>query len=482
MRINKIEIRDFRCFKTFNCVFTPGVNVFIGHNGAGKTSLIHAIHKAVSFIFSNSRSLGTEFLSKGNSTLNIRSFKDGDYWFDPVTREQSPYASIKAEAEYNATLLSWELYRRNQPNAALYQRHYKNAFNIFMREWKGNNAPLPLLAYYSDSYPHKDVKTMQYALSIVNKDVMPRNFGYYQWDEEVSCTTIWELRMCNCISRVQPYYTQMSRLNSELLSMEQKDASELERDNEYLRLKKEVARINKITEEPMKEQSFVEKKLQTFAAELPGIKKKNREIDYLGAIQTLEGYRVALYFKDGSFSLMQELPAGYRRLYSIVFDMAYRSYILNGNVEPEGIVIIDEIDLHLHPELETEVVNVFHNVFPRVQFIMSTHSPAVITNLPSIINENQILRMEEGVESPTILSGTYGLDYNTGVEDFMGADARNAEIENLLNSLAFFELKGMKQQSSNVKRLLLKKLKGNEVHLKELLEKRMKEMGNEIHQ
>lgn len=482
MKIKDIEIKDFRGFESFECGFTPGVNVIIGRNGAGKTTLIHAIHKAMSFIFSNSRSLGKDFLSQGNSTLNIRGFKEGDYRFDTEKREYVLDACIKATAEYNGTPLSWQLYRRNQTNAALYQRHYKDAFNKFMKEWKENDAPLPLLAYYSDSYPHKDVKTMKYALDIVNNGVMPRNFGYYQWDDEAACTSIWETRFCNCMSRMQPYFTPMLRVASSKKELEEKfDAKQLKNSEEYLRLTEEEERINKVTAAPKEELGYVELFIMSFAALLPGIKDQPHDIDYFGVAQTANGYQLTVYFNDGSFLRLQDLPAGYRRLYSIVFDMAYRSYILNGNREPEGLVIIDEIDLHMHPELEKDVLNVFQKVFPKVQFIISTHSPMVLTNLPTGNGENQILKMEFGDKRPKIVNDIYGLDYNSGVEDVMGVDARDVEIDDLLNNLAYYEENDLKKQAQNVRILLLAKLKGNEEQLTKMVAKRRKEMGNEIH-
>lgn len=481
MTIKEIEITDFRCFSTFKCQFEPGVNVLIGRNGAGKTTLIHALHKAMSFIFSNDRSLGKEFLSKGNNTLNVRSFKESDYRFDTALREPVQTVSIKAKASYNGKDLSWELFRRNQTNAALYQSRYKKAFTEFMHEWKRNDAVLPLLAYYSDSYPHKYVKTVKYALDIVNNGVMPRNFGYYQWDDEAACTSIWETRMSNCLNKVQPYYTIILRAISELQELEEKlSVDELKDNQDYQRLIAEEERIHTIVAEPLAEMMFVEKRLKAFAEALPGVKEQNREIDVLAPVQTQEGFQLGLHFKDGSTALLQDLPAGYRRLYSIVFDMAYRAYILNGDVEPEGLVIIDEIDLHLHPELEKEVLNVFHSVFPEVQFIVSTHSPMVLTNLHP--DGCKIMRMETGYTEPATIEDIYGLDYNTGVEDVMGVDAKNVEIDNLVSTLAFFEAKKMAEQAENVRTLLLEKLKGDEAHLEKLLDKRRKEMGDEIHQ
>lgn len=58
-----------------------------------------------------------------------------------------------------------------------------------------------------------------------------------------------------------------------------------------------------------------------------------------------------LKLKTGKKIPFEALPTGYRRLYSIVLDLAYRAFLLNRNVEvePYGCVLIDEVDLHLHP-------------------------------------------------------------------------------------------------------------------------------------
>jgi hypothetical protein len=63
----------------------------------------------------------------------------------------------------------------------------------------------------------------------------------------------------------------------------------------------------------------------------------------------------------------------------------------------------------------------------------------------------------------------------------MGVDARDVEIDNLLNTLAFMENHHMDQQAMNIRSLLLTKLKGDETHLNKMLERRRKEMGDEIH-
>lgn len=478
MDIEFIDIYEYKGLERFETQFKPGVNIIIGKNGAGKSTLISAVCKALSFIFSNDKSLGNDFLSYGNSSLNVRSFKESDYHFNPNTREFAPAAKIRATARYGAQALNWELFRRNLPNASLNQPLYKDAFVNFMKEWKSGGQPLPVLSYYSDSYPHKDIKLMKYALDRVNNAVMPRNFGYYQWDDEASCTSIWETRLCNCLNRVQPYYTLTSRIASELHEIEERHQGKMSIDDtRYLELQQDMERIETNMRPAFEEIEFVESRLKRFSEALPGVEDHGFGIDYIGVAQTFDGFRLMLHFKNGAMELLQNLPAGYRRLYSIVLDLAYRAYILNGDIEPKGIAIIDEIDLHLHPELEKDVMNKLRDVFPQMQFIVTTHSPMVITNFELNPERDQILQLEVNGPVPSNVGDIYGLDYNTGVEDVMGVSATDAAIDNLVSSIAFYELNNLPEQASNVRELLVSKLKGDESAAEERINKRKREMA-----
>ena len=86
-------------------------------------------------------------------------------------------------------------------------------------------------------------------------------------------------------------------------------------------------------------------------------------------------------------------------------------------MEPYGCVLIDEVDLHLHPSLALEVIKRFRNLFPKMQYIMTTHSPLAITNLPHENGDNKILRMVKGESKPHVLPDVYGIDYDVAVRD-----------------------------------------------------------------
>ena len=83
---------------------------------------------------------------------------------------------------------------------------------------------------------------------------------------------------------------------------------------------------------------------------------------------------------------VSRLSDGVRNMLAMVADIAYRCTKLNPHLdnapqETEGIVLIDEVDMHLHPKWQQSVVNDLREAFPKIQFIVTTHSPQVLTTL-----------------------------------------------------------------------------------------------------
>ena len=89
-----------------------------------------------------------------------------------------------------------------------------------------------------------------------------------------------------------------------------------------------------------------------------------------------------------------------------------------------GIVLIDELDLHLHPRWQRHVVADLRRTFPLVQFVTTTHSPQIISEVQP---ENLILMRPEGVAERGRQS--YGLDTNWILKHVMGADERPAPAQ-----------------------------------------------------
>lgn len=430
MKLDNINFSNYRCFTNFSINLTPNINILIGRNGAGKTSAVKGIVKSLSFMFSNDKSLGNDFLSAGLSTLNVRTFADNEFLYETSSRMVAPNASITAHASFgNEPLPEWSLYKRSTSGAGLYPSKYKNAFLSIMKR-VNNNVELPLLASFSDSFPHHNTKLTPQAMKIATTDNIQRNFAYYQWDDENACMGIWETRLCSVLNRAIQFRA----------LLEQNDEAEkkmLEESNAQL----------------LAEEREITSALRKFSQSLP---EANFSIQYITPwISNDKEWQLIINLGNGAMRTLEEFPAGYRRIYSIVLDIIYRSWILNRNVNPSGIVVIDEIDLHLHPALEQTIVSALRNTFPRIQFILTTHSPLVISNLPTENGENCIISMPENHTEPKYVKDAYGLDYDSSVESIMGVRLRTGELDSLVESYCMLEDEGLVDKADVFKRLII---------------------------
>ncbi|XBS68117.1 AAA family ATPase [Acerihabitans sp. KWT182] len=118
---------------------------------------------------------------------------------------------------------------------------------------------------------------------------------------------------------------------------------------------------------------------------------------------------------------------------ALVGDIARRLAIMNPSLENpllgEGIILVDEIDMHLHPTWQREIINRLTTTFPNCQFILTTHSPLVISDYKDTL----VYSIDNGqlMEEPP----QYGLDANTVLLDAMDTDIRNREVTVKINDL-----------------------------------------------
>jgi predicted ATP-binding protein involved in virulence len=132
-------------------------------------------------------------------------------------------------------------------------------------------------------------------------------------------------------------------------------------------------------------------------------------------------------FKNGDKLKINQLSAGEKTLFSFVTDLARRLALLNPStdnpLEGNGIVLIDEIDLHLHPAWHRTVLPKLRETFPNIQFIITTHSPFVLQSVPSehalLLKKNKRNKELEAAE----LDYEYGSSYDTIVEEVFGIKA-----------------------------------------------------------
>lgn len=121
------------------------------------------------------------------------------------------------------------------------------------------------------------------------------------------------------------------------------------------------------------------------------------------------------------------LSDGLRLMAAIVAEIAYRCVVLNEHlgrnavIESSGIVMIDELDMHLHPNWQRNVVADLKKAFPNMQFIATTHSPFIVQSLQS----NELINLD----SPDMKSQLTSDPLNYGVEDVSQDEMNVTDIE-----------------------------------------------------
>lgn len=130
------------------------------------------------------------------------------------------------------------------------------------------------------------------------------------------------------------------------------------------------------------------------------------------------------------------LSSGYKSCVYIILgiikeiELRFTKHRIYAN-EFDGVILIDEIDLHLHPILQSKLIKALKEIFPRVQFIVTTHSPSVLQTL----DRNEIISLGQNSDGDTIVNelnlGEYGLQGWTLEEilqDVMGMPSTTSEL------------------------------------------------------
>lgn len=139
---------------------------------------------------------------------------------------------------------------------------------------------------------------------------------------------------------------------------------------------------------------------------------------------------------SGAAAPWQELSDGFHVYLALVADIARRAVILNeqdGGDAPalvEGVVMIDEIDLHLHPRWQRVVLDGLREAFPRLQFVVTTHSPQVLSSAEN----RQVRKLVNGrLQEHAVY--VEGRDSNAILRELMGTTDRDDEGQERLRAL-----------------------------------------------
>lgn len=131
----------------------------------------------------------------------------------------------------------------------------------------------------------------------------------------------------------------------------------------------------------IKEYEAFKKMVTTFMKNISNLEKMP-EIYYSSQLEQM------VYREENINLPVSNLSAGYQSLLWMVMNLSYRLALLNPEYAGElqnmqGIVLIDEIDMHLHPKWQWNIIKALEETFPGMQFLVATHSPIVISSCKS---------------------------------------------------------------------------------------------------
>jgi predicted ATP-binding protein involved in virulence len=173
---------------------------------------------------------------------------------------------------------------------------------------------------------------------------------------------------------------------------------------------------------------------------------------------------IFVHQKNGERLPISRLSAGYRNVLWTLLDIGWRCVMLNPFLqkdvfkETEGLVLIDEIDLHLHPQWQRRIVAILQEAFPKIQFVLTTHSPLVLASKGAhvvLLGENHQVETDINIA---------GMKPSWVLSDFMGVSERPEEISTAIQ--AYFDLielgEGETEKAIGYKRILEENLSPND--------------------
>lgn len=344
MRIDRLLLKNFKGFESKEFSFHPEFNLIVGRNGSGKTSALDALSVAVGSWFLGIR--GTDTRHIRSNEVRLVNFEHEEYSETgqkhvSVQWERFYPCEIKAYALVQENSIDW-LRSLNSPNG---RTTYVNAANIKQLASeadqavrKGSDINIPLISYYGTGRLWQEPResfTVSDPIKVANKDEQSRLSGYANSVDprlSVSQLTRWIARQSWIAYQQQNRYSPVFSAVKEALITCVEDAQDL-----------------------------------YFDANL--------------------GEVVVVFSEDTQpFS---NLSDGQRCMLAMVGDIAQKAAKLNpylgGKVleDTRGVVLIDELDLHIHPRWQRSLIEDLRKAFPKIQFICTTHSPFLIQSLRS---------------------------------------------------------------------------------------------------
>ncbi|RLT94411.1 retron Ec78 anti-phage system effector ATPase PtuA [Ketobacter sp.] len=479
LTIESMKMVSFRGFESetihFNDKDSGKLTAIVGVNGAGKTAILDALQKGMSWLAKRVSTQGGTGDLIEESDIKISSE------YTSVIVRFSISCGTTFELEMSRAIEGSNTSRKNSlTEINLLADMYKLASD------KNSGFGLPILACYS----------VERATEIKSKDI--GQFGqisnwtrsskvsglkgslngaadfklFFSWFKELddikNANTSRELELL--VSKVKKAFDE--RVNDD------PDAAKDESGEALLTLKSQLESLRSGLGEDgkLKAEKILSTVCDAIYAFLPGVGNLRIQRE-----PTLD-MRID---KNGTNLSVLQLSQGEKSMLALVADISRRLVLLNPGhsspLEGGGVVLIDEIDLHLHPEWQQQIIPKLTSTFPNIQFIVTTHSPQVLTTVDS-----ESIRVLDNGKIYSAPHGTKGADSARLLKRVLGVDPRPVDDENVRDLKEYRDLvykdKWGEEEAVKLRRKLDAAFNGEEPELTELdlyIENREWEMGIE---
>lgn len=369
MKLTSAIIKNFKGIDEWSIVFEPGFNLIKGVNGRGKTSVLEAIAVGLGGFVAGLDGVATRHFSKEEIRQVYTTVGDGSYDKKIVVPTE-----VYLEADVDGVSYDWVRRRKDMKisRSTIQPRDICQKAGLMANE---ENTELPVLAYLGAGRVWSQRKERDE--SILRKQYF-RTVGYTDALHDASNIKLL-LNWC--------------------VKMEQVAWQKEKRIAEYEAVKKAVSDFMQYMEHEDTCRVFYDKQQEEL-----------------------------MYERRQKILPVRLLSAGYQSLVWMVFDIAYRMAVLNPFMKDDiaktnGIVLIDEIDMHLHPKWQWNIINALRSVFPNVQFIAATHSPILFASAKDV----WLIDVDgEGIE---YARSHYGIDINTSLNTYQETIEMPAEVK-----------------------------------------------------
>ena len=365
-KLKKIAIRNFRLFEDLKIDFNKDVNVIIGNNGAGKTTILDAIALGFGTMvthFPNIKGIG--FSKKDLMVYSKNKIK--------------PFSQIRLHSTQN---LHWDRVEKRDKSRTT-------------------------LKYIPSSYGTKELET--FVDTIIDADNEDKSYTMPLVIYYGTCRNCFETPI-----RKVNFQKEFHRFDA--LSNTLKGASNF---THFFQWFDSMEGIERREIQDRKDFDFQLPELENIREAVKMIKGfKNPRVK----IRPLR-FIIDKVDKDGNIQELQieQLSAGYKAMLSMIMDISARMAQANPKIgnKSKAIILIDELDLHLHPKWQQTILSDLRRTFPNAQFIVTTHSPQLLTT----VQKEHIFILKEGkIEKP--FNTVYAKRSMVALEDLMNTNAQ----------------------------------------------------------